>query len=123
MADHSIKHGLEEELAFVWWAQYVSRKRGRILKATKSNTYWMITHKYGVEIPHTIEEAKSIDQIMGTTLWMDSITKEQTNSECTFKFNSKDAMPKGYTKITTHMVFEVKLGMLARKARLCTDGH
>ena len=32
-------------------------------------------------------------------------------------------MPKGYTKITTHMVFDVKLRTLARKARLCADGH
>ena len=32
-------------------------------------------------------------------------------------------MPKGYTKITTYMVFDVKLGTLARKARFCADGH
>ena len=54
---------------------------------------------------------------------MDRITKEQTNSGCSFKFNYKDAMPKDYTKITTHMVFDVKLGTLTRKARLCADGH
>ena len=83
----------------------------------------MRTYKYGVEIPHTIEEAKAIDEKTGTVLWMDSITKEQTNSGCAFKFNSKDAMPKGYTKIAPHIVFNMKLGMLARKARLCTDRH
>ena len=32
-------------------------------------------------------------------------------------------MPKGYTKITTHIVFDVKLGMLARKAMLYANGH
>ena len=76
-----------------------------------------------MEIPYTIEEAKAIDEKTGTALWMDSIMKEQTNSGCAFKFYSKDAMPKGYTEITTHMVFAVKLGTLARKARLCADGH
>ena len=30
---------------------------------------------------------------------------------------------KSYTKITTHRVFDVKLGTLTRKARLCADGH
>ena len=106
-----------------FWTQHVSRKRDRILKTTKSNKYWMRTHNYGVEIPHTIGEAKAIDEKTGTTLWMDSITKEQTHSVCAFKSNSKNAIPKGYTNITTHMVFDVKLGTLARKARLCTDGH
>ena len=74
-----------------------------------------------MEIPHIIEEAKAIDEETGTMLWMDSIVKEQTNCECAFKLNSKDAMPKGYTKITTHMVYDMKLGTLARKARLCTN--
>ena len=66
MVDYAIKHGLEEEPVLVWWVQYVSRKRIRIPKATKSNKFWTRTHKYGVEIPHTIEEAKAT----GTTLWM-----------------------------------------------------
>ena len=83
----------------------------------------MRTHKYVVEIPHTTEEAKAIDAKMGATLWMDSITKEQTNIGCAFKFNLKDALSKGYTKITTHMVFDVKLETLARKARLHADEH
>ena len=68
MADYAIKYGLEEEPAFVWWTRYASRKRDRILKATKSNKYWMTTHKYGVEIPHAIEEIKGINGKMGTTL-------------------------------------------------------
>ena len=70
---------------------------------------------------HTIEEAKAIDDKTGTILWMGSITKEQKNSECAFKFNSMDAMTTGYTKITIHMAFDVKLGTLARKAMLCVD--
>ena len=37
MADYAINHaGLKEESAFVWWARYVSRKRNRILKASKN---------------------------------------------------------------------------------------
>ena len=41
-----------------------------------------------------------------------------------FDFDENDLLPgKDYTKITTHMVFDVKLGTLARKARLCADGH
>ena len=41
-----------------------------------------------------------------------------------FEFDEKDLLPgKDYTKITTHMVFDVILRQLARKARLCADGH
>ena len=42
---------------------------------------------------------------------------------CAFEFNEGDKVPIGHTSITCHMVFDVKLGSLARKARLCGDGH
>ena len=46
------------------------------------------------------------------------------NNRDAFEFNDNDIVPgEDYTTITTHMVFDVKLGTLTRKARLCADGH
>ena len=46
------------------------------------------------------------------------------NNRDAFEFDENDLLPgKDYTKITAHMVFDVKLGTLARKAKLCADGH
>ena len=84
----------------------------------------MRTHKYGVELPKTIKEALAIDMKTNTTYWLQAILKETRNNSNAFEFNEKHLLPgKDYTKITTHIVFDVKLGTLARKARLCADGH
>eukprot|EP00957_Ditylum_brightwellii_P088583 6747216-Ditylum_brightwellii.AAC.1 len=39
-----------------------------------------------------------------------------------FKFNNDDRIPVGHKKIDFHMVFDVKMDTLQRKARLVTNG-
>ena len=124
LADYAKAKGIENEPPFIWWVGSALRRRDRILKATKCNKYWMRTHKYGVELPHSIKEALAIDKRTGTTYWQQAIEKEMKNNRDAFEFNENDTVPdKAYTKITTHMVFDVKLGTLTRKARICADGH
>ena len=124
MAEYAKAKDLENEYPFIWWVGSALRRRDRILKATKCNKYWMRTHKYGVELPHTIKEALAIDRKTGTIYWQQATEKKMKNNRDAFEFNDNDIVPgEDYTTITTHMVFDVKLGTLTRKARLCADGH
>jgi len=43
------------------------------------------THKYGIEIPTSVEDAKRIDNINGNTLWMDALRKEMYNIGVAFE--------------------------------------
>jgi hypothetical protein len=40
-----------------------------------------------------------------------------------FKFNDNDAVPIGYKHITCHMIFDIKMVGLVRKARFVAGGH
>ncbi len=86
----------------------------------------MRTHKFGVKIPKSVEEAKRFDEENGDTLWWDAICKEMKNVRPAFEVWEKDVseLPPGYQKITCHMVFDVKMGEnFRRKARFVADGH
>ena len=46
---------------------------------------WKITHKFGICIPKTIEEALQIDKDTGTTFWGDIIEKEIKKGRIAFE--------------------------------------
>ena len=116
--------GIDKEPAFAWWVPYVLKKQKRILEKVKSK-YWSRTHKYGIRIPKNIKEALEIDRENGNTLWMDAIKLEMANVRIAFEeFDGDPNSLVGYTQITGHLVFDVKLGEnFRRKARYCADGH
>lgn len=116
--------GIAHEPAFAWWVPHVLKKRKRIISKLKSK-YWERTHKYGVEIPKTVADAKRIDGKNGDTLWMDAIKMEMRNVRIAFEeFDGDTSKLVGYQQITGHLVFDVKLGEnFRRKARYCADGH
>lgn len=124
LADYAVQMKLEDEPAFAWWVPYVLRKRKRIIGKLKSK-YWQRTHKYGVEVPKSVQEAKRIDEKNGNTLWMDAIRLEMRNVRIAFEeFDGDVSKLVGYQQITGHLVFDVKLGKnFRRKARYCADGH
>jgi hypothetical protein len=94
------------------------------LKKVKTK-YWSRTHKYGIRIPKSIKKAMEIDLETGSTLWMDAIKIEMENVRIAFEeFDGDPITLIGYTQITGHLVFDVKLGEnFRRKARYCADGH
>ena len=53
--------------------------------------------------------------------------QKKCNNEMAFEFdpsyNIEGLSYEGFSKITTHMIFDVKLGSLTKKARLVADGH
>jgi hypothetical protein len=84
LAEYAIGNRIQDEPAFAWWVPHVIKKRNRILAATKSK-YWLKTHKYGIEIPKSVEDAKRIDANNGDTVWWDAIMKEMQNVRIEFE--------------------------------------
>jgi len=129
VAEYAAGNQIIAEPAFAWWCPLYLKKRRAILRKLKTR-YWRKTHKYGIEIPHTVEEAREIDKRNGNTLWSDAMDKEMSANAVTFKIleNMADGRlpdaPKGYKKIRVHMIFDVKLEEgFRRKARLVADGQ
>ena len=82
--EYAIKHNIHEEPAFAWWVPFVKRKRTAIIsKATTK--YWDRTHKYGIEIPKSVQDAIRIDKENHNTLWQDAIAMEMKNLHIAFE--------------------------------------
>ena len=118
-AQYAVANKLASEPAFAWWIHSVLRKKDRIISKVKSK-YWKRTHKYGIELPHSVEEAYAIAS--GTDFWARAIAKEMKNVMVAFDFPEDGNIPIGYKPLTVHMVFDIKFD-LTRKARLVADGH
>ena len=74
LAEYAHNNKIVDEPAFAWWAYYVLKKQDRIIMQAKTK-YWQKTHKYGVELPKTIEEAYEIDRKTNTRHWRNGIEK------------------------------------------------
>jgi hypothetical protein len=61
VAEYAVLNRIHEEPAFAWWVPHVIKKRDRIVAKVKSK-YWQKTHKYGIEIPKSIAEAKRLNE-------------------------------------------------------------
>eukprot|EP00978_Attheya_sp_CCMP212_P037515 scaffold177612_cov55-Attheya_sp.AAC.3 len=72
LAEYAINSKIDDEPAFAWWVPYTMKKRDQIISKVKSK-YWARTHKYGIQVPKNIKEAKEIDLENGDNQWMDSI--------------------------------------------------
>jgi hypothetical protein len=124
VAEFAIAKGTADDSAFCWWVPYTLRKHDRIISAVKARVK-CVTHKYGVEIPRTVEEAYKLDEKNGNTFWHhDSINKEMANLKVTFDImdDSESLLP-GWSHATNgHMVFDVHM-TLEQKARRVQDGH
>ena len=75
LMEYAIAQQIDTEPAFNWWIPSARRQRRQIIQKVQKK-YWKVTHKYGVKLPHSTEEALEIDRITGTTFWSDAIEKE-----------------------------------------------
>ena len=122
LAEYAVGNKLEQEPAFAWWIHDVLRKQDRMIGKVKKK-YWSRTHKYGIRLPKTVEEALRFDKEDGTTYWRDAIDKEMKNVRIAFEFNDKDEIPIGHEYLRLHWVFDIKMMTLQRKARLVANGN
>ena len=72
VAEYAVVNRLVEEPAFKWWVPHVIRRRNRIISKVKSR-YWKMTHKFGIRLPKTVEEALEIDRLTNTDFWKRAI--------------------------------------------------
>jgi len=59
---------------------------------------------------------------MGTSYWREAIDKEMRNVLPAFQFLDDDKVPIGHKHITCHMIFDIKMVGLIRKARFVAGG-
>ena len=125
VAEFALATRISKEPSFAWRVPFVLNKRYRILAKVKSK-YWLRTHKFGLRIPKSVEEAKKIDKQNGDTLWWDAICKEMKNVCPAFEVfeGREDNIPKDYQFMWCHMIFDVTFGEnFQPKARLVAGGH
>jgi hypothetical protein len=122
VAEFAKARSINNEPAFIWWCRYVLRKRDVILSKMKARIR-KTTHKYGVEIPVTLDHAFKLDRENGNTLWRDGLAKEMLNIGITFEILPEGQQPPPtWKKVTGHLVWDVKMDF-SRKARWVLDGH
>jgi hypothetical protein len=122
VAEFSVSRGIDSEPAFCWWVPFTLRKRDRIISAVKARVK-RVSHKYGIEIPRTINDALKLDEKNKDTFWRDAINKEMENLKVAFDILPEGKhVPPGFTKASGHIIFDVRM-TLERKARWVKDGH
>ena len=60
VAEFALANQLDQEPAFAWWVHDALRHKKRIISKAKS-CYWKTTHKYGIQLPHSVEKALELD--------------------------------------------------------------
>ncbi|KAI2506538.1 Reverse transcriptase (RNA-dependent DNA polymerase) [Fragilaria crotonensis] len=132
LAEYAVANRIQEEPAFKWWVSETLRMRNRIIGKVKSR-YWKTSHKYGVRLPHSVQEALQIDKETGTDFWWNAIQKELKKVMVAFEYDEsvtpeqiREGLAKGkyvgFQEIKCHMIFDVKMD-LTRKARFVAGGH
>lgn len=124
LATYARDNHLLTEPVFAWWAPFALKKAARILSKIKSK-HWERTHKFGLRVPRTIQEAKEIDKENNNTEWMDAVALEMTNARIAFEEHEGDVRQLvGFEEITGHIIFDIRMGEnFRKKARFVADGH
>ena len=132
LAEYAVANRIQEEPAFKWWVPETLRMRNRVIGKVKSR-YWKTSHKYGVRLPHSVQEALMIDRETGTDFWWKAIQKEMKKVMIAFDYDDsltpdqvRNGLGRnayvGFQEIKCHIIFDVKMD-LTRKARFVAGGH
>ena len=123
LAEYAVAQDIAHQPAFAWWVPFTLKKRQSIIGAVK-NRFHKKTHKFGIEIPQKVSDAKRIDDANGNTYWQDAIAKEMKAVRIAFKIlHGDEKVPPTYQKIRCHIIFDVKMEDFRRKARYVAQGN
>jgi Reverse transcriptase (RNA-dependent DNA polymerase) len=130
VAEYATANRIANEPAFNWWVHTVLRKRNRIVAKVKR--YCHTTHKFGIRLPKTVEEALTIDEETGTDFWRKALGKEMAKVKVTWRAadglspeqaqTGKETSMIGFQEIRCHLIFDVKMDF-TRMARFVAGGH
>ena len=82
------------------------------------------SHKFGFEVPKTVEDAIRIDAANGDGRRDKAIKKEMSKVRFAFKIlYDGEVPPPGYKPIGCHLVFDVKMENFRFKARMCANSN
>ena len=121
-AEFAKSRGIDDEPAFAWWVPHTLKKRNAIISAMKGRLRKM-THKYGIEMPTSVDHVMEIDRKNGNTMWKDALALEMYNVGVAFEIlEERQKAPPGWSKASGHLIWDVKMDF-TRKARWVLDGH
>ena len=83
IAEYVVGNRISEEAAFAWWVPYTLKKRDHIISKVKAR-FLKKSHKFGVEVPNSVQGAYDLDMKNDNTFWRDAIHKEMTNVAVAF---------------------------------------
>ena len=66
---------IDREPAFSWCVPYNLCRRELIIDVVNSRVKW-VTHKYGVELPRTVQDSYAEDEKNCNTFWCDALNME-----------------------------------------------
>jgi hypothetical protein len=122
VAEYTVNNKIASEPAFAWWVPHVLKKRIQIIQKVKTH-FRKKTHKFGLEVLSSVQEALDIDERMGTDMWRKSIEKEMRIVMVVFDVRDDGKVPIGFKEISCHLALDMKSNTLAQKARFVAGGH
>ena len=84
VAKYAEMNDIADEPAYAWWIPTILKKKIMMISKIK-HKYWKISHKYGVRLPHLVEEALELDKENNNDLWYQAILKEMKNVKGAFQ--------------------------------------
>ena len=77
MAEYAHQCGIAHKPASNYWDPHVLKKRDTIISLVNNRKpqYLMCAHKFGVELPKSVDDAHAIYKKNGNTFWADNIAK------------------------------------------------
>ena len=81
------------------------------------------THKFGIDVPNSIKNAKKLDVKNGDNLLCGDTAKEKYNILVAFNIlGENESSPPGWTKSSVHWMLDIKI-KFARKESWVNDRH
>ena len=97
MAEFVVARGIDHEPAFDWLIKHVYKKRdGIVASVRKQQTrFFKSSHKFGIDLFKTVEQALTLNAKNGNNLWADAISKELENVRVEFILPDGNSAPRG----------------------------
>ena len=121
-----VVQGIDHKPPFNWWVKHVLKKRDRIIVSVRKqqNRYLEKSHKFGIELHKTVEQANVLNAKNDNNLWTEVISKEMENVKVAFEvLPDGKSVPIGHQFMQCHMFFGIKMKDFRQKARLVTGGY